>query len=152
MSAAAAAVGTTALNTGKAILTSKLFWIGLAVLIAVLIVYAKYARIRAWLQGIFGKDHGDYQPGAITEERKAQLEAFARELHASMYGVDWSGDRVGLLRELVAINDNERRYVATYYADALTRGNSLREDIDAELLPLTDLDEEAMNLLAALNL
>ncbi len=128
------------------IVKSKWFWIGLILLIIIFYVWRNWDKLKSK----FGVITGDFQPGDITEKREGVLESLAQDAYDSIYSV--TGDTGDTLERVNALNDNELDYLARYYKSALTRGNTLYEDVDNEFMPLDDVDETLMGKLNRLGL
>ncbi len=133
---------------GKNILTSKLFWI------IVVIILVLYLANRHWdkIRGNVGRIRGDFQPGGITDKRKGELEALADELYRVIYSTATETWRYTVYEKANALNDNELLYLGKYYKQSKTGGTSLYRDIDDEWMPFSSIDEQLMSRLAQLKL
>ena len=128
------------------ILKNKWFWIGLIVVIMLWVLWRNWDKIKSR----FGRVRGDFQPEPITTKRKGDLESLAKSAYDSIYNA--LGDTGDTLAQVNALNDTELDYLARYYEDAITRGNSLHEDVDNEFMPWDDVDESLMGKLNRLGL
>ena len=134
------------------LLQNKWFWIAVAVLVAGILVLKHWTKITGWLGRTFGRDFGDYGNAPISDERQNELKTLARQAYNVIYGIDLTGSWQEVYIKLLALNDAELRFTARHYEQAITRGNSLSHDIDGELKPFTDLDEQLISRLHVLNL
>lgn len=144
----AAGIGTMLLR----LLQNKWFWIAVAVLVTAILVLKHWTKITGWFGRTFGRDFGDYGNAAISAERQNELKTLARQAYNVIYGVDLTGSWQEVYTKMLALNDAELRFTARHYEQAITRGNSLSDDIDNELKPFTDLDEQLITRLRTLNL
>lgn len=128
------------------IVKNKWFWIGLGLLIIIFYVWRNWDKLKSK----FGVITGDFQPGDITDKRKGTLESLAQDTYDSIYSA--TGDTGDTLEKVNALNDSELDYLARYYKKALTRGNTLYEDVDDEFMPWDDVDETLMGKLNRLGL
>jgi len=145
MGAGAAQAGEALATGAMKVLSDKRFWIGVAILIALLLAKKYWNK----LAGSFQADYGDYDDGALQEARKNELEGLANELYTAMHDISFGSalDDDHLL-QLDQLTDRELKYVARFYKRAITRGVSLYQDINNEWMPFTDLDEMIMARLA----
>lgn len=124
---------------------NKWFWIGLATVIVLFLLWRNWDKIKSR----FGRIRGDFQEGGISEKRKGELEKIAQELHGE--NTDNKGDFIATCK-LKGLNDSEINYVARYYESAITRGDSLYEHTDNRWGAFTDCDEDLMSILSRLGL
>lgn len=128
----------------KKVFTSRITWVLIAILVVVILIRANWDNLTGWTQ----RTYGNFGEPAITPTRKSELEDMARNTYAEIDGLTTSAD---FLDPLAALNDLELRYVAQFYADAITRGTKLSDDIDAEWI-MGDDDEKLVARLRQMNL
>lgn len=129
-----------ALEIGGRLVRSRWFWVAVAVTIALLLLWKYWSHVAAW----FRRDLGNYDEGRVVPDE--QLRSMARSLFAAVIG--FGGGVSDKLEQLSALNDSDLRYLATFYKSLTTDGASLKEHIDDEWMPHTDLDD---TLIARLN-
>ncbi len=129
--------------------------------VVLILVYIIWRNGKSWWDAITRQDKGNYEgqppvtggvpstPGnpAGSPARQAELEKFARDTYAALNSTLFFGGVTATGREfqlelLNALNDTELKYVATFYEHNVNEnGTSLRQDIDDEVMPATDIDE-----------
>ncbi len=134
------------------ILSSKVFWIIVAVIVIALIINAHWDSIS---RSLFGrKITSGYTTDAtgaviqVTELDKQRLDKFAQDLHSGIYGF-WPLDQ-SLLDATQVLSDQELDYLAKTYKNVF--GTKLYTDLDDEILPGTTVDDKILSRLAALKL
>ena len=130
-------------------------------IVALVLIYIIWRNGARWWDEITRRDRGNYEgqpsvtggtpatPGnpAGSPARQAELEKFARDTYAVLNSTLFLGGVTATGREfqlelLNALNDTELKYVATFYEHNVnTEGTSLRQDIEDEIMPATDIDE-----------
>lgn len=130
---------------------NKWFWIILISIIVLIFIRRNWSKWSFKAKGRFGPQHGDWQPGTITDARKSVLEGLARELYDAIYS-GWGAtiERGPIFNKVAYLNDNELEYTANYYKSAITKTNSLYYDVDEEYMPYSNSDEELMAKLSAI--
>ena len=144
--------------------------------VALILIYIVWENGADWWEKATRKDKGNYDgqppvdsnvpsnvPGnganpAGSAARQAELEKFARDTYAALNSTLFLGGVTATGREiqlelLNALNDTELKYVAMFYEHNVnTDGTSLRQDIDDEVMPATDIDERLVARLVQLAL
>ncbi len=137
-----------AAKTAGAILKSKWFWIGVAVVILILVL-RKYQHL---LAAFFQPSDIDFQPGepkVIPPAKEAELKALAALLHGDIYDTPLSGHTHQLYIDANNLTDNQLKELSRYYRKQLTQGTYLYTDIDNEGFSLfTTVDSVLMAHLA----
>ena len=152
---AAAGLITAAGAGSMRLLTSRTFWIVVALLILAIIIWRYSDRIITKGASRLGQQTGDWQEGTITEGRKAQLQKMANDLYTAIYNTSAvpANARTTLMASAAALNDNELLYLARYYEDNLSENkNSLWFDTDEEWMAGVSADENLMTRLAAIGM
>lgn len=133
------------------ILKSKWFWIILAVIIALIIINKHWDSIK---QTLFERKITNYttdssgkviEVSQLDEQRLQRLADKIRSEASSWYGLDASD-----LEPVLELSDQELEQLAKYYKKAYSI--SLYQDIDNELMPFTQADEQLMTRLDRLAL
>ena len=130
---------------------SKWFWIGLAALIALIILNRQWDNIKSGLKRLtqrkdIVRTEEEIAAGDISEERKRELEDFAQELYAEIQGASAG---TGLYSKLLTFTDLEVEYLSKYYRKHISGGVYLYEDVDEEWFsPFTNIDGRVMARLA----
>lgn len=134
-------------------------------IIGIILIFLVWKNGKRWWDQLTKQDKGHY--GALTsfedmqagqqqnnEARQAELEKFARDTFTALNSTLFIGGVTATGREyqlelLNALGDPELRFVAQFYEHtASSTGQSLRQDIEEEFMPATDVDER---LIARLN-
>lgn len=134
----------------KSIFASRWFWFTVLALLLALVAWKYGKDIAAWAKKLFQRSYGsEGTDPELTEGDKRALEALAQDTYDAIYSVGGMGE--GSLNKLLALNDRSLIYLAEYYKKALTRGNTLYQDIDDEVVwtAFTDADEKIMARLKA---
>lgn len=126
------------------LLVNPATWVVVALLI---IVFVFWRNGRRWWANLTRQDRGNYAGQNRVQSnpaREAELQAMAREAYRVMHILIVTGDqRERALADLLALNDTELRYVAVFYKNSVNpEGVSMRQDIDDEWMPFTDVDEK----------
>lgn len=121
-------------------------WTVIAVVLLLIVLWAN----RRWFQRFFATDQGSFTGAMPDNARKAYLENLAREIHEGVNGNPLAWDYDAILGEANALNDNELRYLASFYSDTLRE--DLGDDIDGEWLWDTSEDERLLDRLRTLGL
>lgn len=133
-----------------AIVKDRRFWIAIAVLIILFVIWRNYNR----LKGRFGRDYGDYQvvtPEDIPAYRKRELEKLAMDLGTAITDIPWTDTaRVQTMGAAAALPDGELKYVSQFYRKAVSRGSTLHADVDAEWMPGFSEDDELLSRLSVI--
>lgn len=131
------------------LLTSRTFWIVIALIILAIIIWRYSDRFITKAESRLGPQTGDWQEGTITEGRKNYLQELAKELYRVIYGWAWESEKIAAMRKASALNDNELLFLARHYENDLSEnGNSLWFDADEELMAYTSADEDLMGRLS----
>lgn len=134
-------------------------------IVAIVLLVLVWRNGPRWWQLITKRDRGNYgdltpysevQAGKkqTNEARQAQLEQYARDTYKALNSILFIGGVTATGREyqlelINALGDPELRFVAQFYESSVSStGQSLRKDIEEELMPATDIDER---LIARLN-
>lgn len=134
-------------------------WRTWAVIGTLLIAFLIYRNGRRWLAQITRRDEGNYEGQSSVNAnaaRKAELEKMAQDTYTVLNstlmlgGVTATG-REWQLEQLLALNDTELRWVARRYAE-LDDGISLKDAVDAEYMPFSNVDERLIVKLTQLAL
>lgn len=111
------------------IFRSKWFWI---IVVVVLAIWLIGPRVTQAIRRIRTPDLGNYQGHAgLNAADKARVEALATEMREEIYGAPSWGGRDDVAQRILAMNDTEIRYLATFYRQ-LAEGNRLIDDVSAE--------------------
>lgn len=135
----------------KSILQSRWFWFTVMALLLALVAWKYGKDIVAAVEKFFQKSYGhEGDDPQLSDGDKRALEALAQSTYDAIYSLGGMG--TGSCDKLLALNDRALKYLAGYYKKALTRGKSLYQDIDDEVLwtMFTDKDEQIMGRLKAL--
>lgn len=116
------------------IFRSKYFWIGIAILIVVIIIYRKFGSIKQAAKNITQQQDIDFEDGEsvkITQTRKDQLQKAAQGMFNDIYekSIGRNPDPYIIAN---SATDNELRFLAKYYSSNLSSGKSLWEDMNGE--------------------
>lgn len=134
-------------------------------IVGLILIVLVWKNGKRWWQQLTKQDKGHYadltsfaevQAGKeqANAARQAQLEKMAQDTFTALNSTLFLGGVTATGREyqlelLMALNDSELRYVAQFYEhNASSTGQSLRQDIEDEFMPATDVDER---LIARLN-
>ena len=126
-------------------------------LIIVLILVVMYLlnksnqKFKVWFQSTFKGVQGDSVYAPISDPRKTQLEQMAEDLHAGIWGNEWNSVLANMMSNMNALPDNELTYIAQYYGNFLSP-NTMHYDIDWEIMPFEDADDQLLARLSAMNL
>lgn len=140
------------------ILTNPRTWIGLAILMVAIAIYRNGPR---WWQQLKRRDLGNYtgqEPVKDNPAREAELQQMAADTYTALHsvlmlsGVTATG-REFQLELLLGLNDTELRYVARYYENtANPEGVSLKQDVNDEWMPFSDVKQRLVSRLNKLAL
>lgn len=130
------------------ILRSKIFWIILAVIVIAIIIRRNWYRIAD-----FGKPRyvelekdEDGKVVRVSEQRETELRDLANEIHTFINSPSsLITDNPKYLNTLKYLNDQELLYLSRYYKNVFE--NKLFTDIDDEILPWTNADDEILTRL-----
>lgn len=134
-------------------------------IVGLILIVLVWRNGKRWWQQLTKQDKGHYadltsfaevQAGKeqANAARQAQLEKMAQDTFTALNSTLFLGGVTATGREyqlelLMALNDSELRYVAQFYEhNASSTGQSLKQDLDDEFMPATDVDER---LIARLN-
>lgn len=134
-------------------------------LMGLVLIVLVWKNGKRWWEQLTKQDKGHYadltsfaevQAGKeqANAARQAQLEKMAQDTFTALNSTLFLGGVTATGREyqlelLMALNDSELRYVAQFYEhNASSTGQSLKQDLDDEFMPATDVDER---LIARLN-
>lgn len=134
-------------------------------IVGLILIVLVWKNGKRWWEQLTKQDKGHYadltsfaevQAGKeqANAARQAQLEKMAQDTFTALNSTLFLGGVTATGREyqlelLMALNDSELRYVAQFYEhNASSTGQSLRQDIEDEFMPATDVDER---LIARLN-
>lgn len=146
-------------ETALALFKNKWFWIALAAIIILILLWKNQNRIKGWFSQIVKVDGGDYTKGigdtetvqATQQEREAKkkiIEDLARETYSRINGVG-----LGLtdtFAKILLLNDSELKYLSDFYK-TISPNESLKDAIDNEVQPFTDQDELIITRLNQIN-
>ena len=135
----------------KSILQSRWFWFTALAILLALIAWHYWSDVTAWVNKLFQKSYGheDEDP-ELSDADKRALEVLAQDTAAAIYSVGGIG--IGSIDKLLALNDRSLKYLANYYRHGLTRGTTLYQDLDDEVMwtMFTDKDDRLLARLKAL--
>lgn len=134
-------------------------------IVGLILIVLVWKHGKRWWEQLTKQDKGHYadltsfaevQAGKeqANQARQAQLEKMAQDTYTALNSTLMIGGVTATGREfqlelINALNDSELRYVAQFYENnASSTGQSLKQDIDDEFMPATDVDER---LIARLN-
>ncbi|MBS1939746.1 MAG: hypothetical protein JST38_02575 [Bacteroidetes bacterium] len=134
-------------------------------LMGLVLIVLVWKNGKRWWEQLTKQDKGHYadltsfgevQAGneQANQARQAQLEKMAQDTYTALNSTLMIGGVTATGREfqlelINALNDSELRYVAQFYEhNASSTGQSLKQDLDDEFMPATDVDER---LIARLN-
>lgn len=134
-------------------------------IVGLILIVLVWKNGKRWWEQLTKQDKGHYadltsfaevQAGKeqANAARQAQLEKMAQDTFTALNSTLFLGGVTATGREyqlelLMVLNDSELRYVAQFYEhNASSTGQSLRQDIEDEFMPATDVDER---LIARLN-
>jgi hypothetical protein len=133
------------------ILKSKIFWYIVIGLILFFFIKKRYNIWRLKASNTFIKDR-DYQvdeTGNVIAVRKEEMENLAQKLYTEIYGWgSWFNSDNDIYEEVYALNDQDLEFMAKYYKNYITRGNTLYEDITSEYVVSSINEQIAARLLA----
>ena len=103
--------------------------ITLIVLIVFFIIRKNWWKISKFFQ----PPNVDLQPDeSLSEGRMRELEILAEDLKKDIYSTPITGHNYSLYASADALRDTELIYLAQYYKNNLTEGNSLYSDIESQ--------------------
>jgi len=109
------------------LMKNKYFWMALGVIIMLIILRRNWYKLsRMWQPSDINFDEGE--TASISNERKSEIESYARMLYDSIYGSN-DNDAYDVALNLT---DNELKYLSKYYRKYLTQSTWLWKDIDNE--------------------
>ena len=134
-------------------------------IVGLILIVLVWKNGKRWWEQLTKQDKGHYadltsfaevQAGKeqANAARQAQLEKMAQDTFTALNSTLFLGGVTATGREfqlelINALNDSELRYVAQFYEhNASSTGQSLKQDLDDEFMPATDVDER---LIARLN-
>lgn len=123
-------------------------WRTWGIIVLLVILWMLYRNGKRWWAQLTTRDQGNYQgqPSvASNPARQAELERMAQDLYTALHstliiGGTTATGREWMLEQILVLNDTELRWVAQRYAE-ITEGTSLRQDLEDEWMPMSDLDE-----------
>jgi hypothetical protein len=112
-----------------AFLKSKWFWLVVALL---LLVWLVYPRVKNAVRTIRTPDRGNYQgQSAPNAADRARIEAIAVDLREEIYTTFGWDNREQVAGRALALNDTEFKYMAEFYKQ-IADGSTLLEDVQDE--------------------
>lgn len=141
------------------VLKSPWFWLIVLAIAVLLFLRANWSRWSSALRRLFMKDNGDYAAGftngagtAVSgdaaDARKKAIEAMVQELYTQITaGITNPWARESAMQAITELNDTERRFAAAHY-HSLSRGESMYQAIDNELMWASNVDNLLMGQLA----
>lgn len=138
-------------------------WRTWAVIGGLIILWMVYRNGKRWAQQITTalgrRDEGNYagqEPVASNPVREAELTKLAEDTYTALNSILFFGGvtatgREWQLEKVYTLNDTELRWLANRYK-ILANGVSLREDLEHEYMPFTDVDERLIARLQQLAL
>jgi hypothetical protein len=146
-------------ETALALFKNKWFWIALAAIIVLILVWKNQNRIKGWFSQIVKIDGGDYTEGIgdtetvnatpqEVEAKKKAIEDLARETYSNINGLGFGA--VEVFAKILLLNDSELKYLSNFYK-TISPNESLKDAIDNEVQPFTDQDELIITRLNQIN-
>lgn len=131
-----------------AILKNKWLWIIIAILMVVWLVGPHVANA---IRRLRTPDRGNYQGQAAPNAAdRARIEQMATDMRTELYGIPSWGGRDDVAERILAMNDTEIRYLATYYRQ-IAEGNRLIDDVQGEWSWTGDTKQRLISKLLQLN-
>lgn len=118
-------------------------------IIALWILSTVSEKANRWIRNTFLPPKGDQLNYPVTDVKKEQLEQMAQDIYDGIYGSGFFLPT--LFSGALALPDNEFLYMVQYYEQFLST-NKLYYDIDWEIMPTTDTDDQMLARLTAMNL
>lgn len=115
------------------ILKSKWFWIAIFIIIASLVARKYWWKVEEMFARPDVSDPGE----SISNERKEDLKLLAQLIFEDLETTFWITPTENI-KTASQLTDVELLYLAKFYKKYITRGKSLRKDVDEEMFSLSD--------------
>lgn len=128
------------------LLQNRRFWIIVIAIVLLVMTYRNWDRIIRFFQ----KRDIDFEPGEginISDIRKKQIQSIAERIYNDIYDTPFIGHNISPYEDALALTDNELLFLSTYYRKSLTRGTSLKDDIQSEVYTFTDVNNKLIQRL-----
>jgi hypothetical protein len=123
---------------------------GVIAFVIIYLIYKNWWRISALLKPKSQNLSPDALAGeGISDSRKGYIEGLASELYEDIYSTGWTGHNYAPYDKANGLFDDEIKYLADFYKNHLSSGNSLYNDIDSQWYTWGDEANTLMSLLAS---